>query len=242
MKNIVLLTVILIFGTTISFKSKDKMMSPPGTIKVKANFFVDKTEIRNIDWREYMYWSKQFFGEKSNKFLSTIPDTTIWKNEILERNQKQYLRHSAFRDYPVVGVSYEQAVLYCKWRSDRVNEMEYIRKTGVPFSSIQDIQYEKIPKVYKYRLPTEEEWINISNQKELIVQWDNIETEHKTYPIKNSKKKVIYCLTSNVSEMTSVNGVAMGGNWKGEEGLAVYKYDVVSNLVGFRCVCDKNIE
>ncbi len=33
-----------------------------------------------------------------------------------------YLRHPAFRDYPVVGVSWQQAVNFAKWRTERVNE------------------------------------------------------------------------------------------------------------------------
>jgi gliding motility-associated lipoprotein GldJ len=33
-----------------------------------------------------------------------------------------YLRHPAYQDYPVVGVSWRQATDFCVWRSDRVNE------------------------------------------------------------------------------------------------------------------------
>jgi gliding motility-associated lipoprotein GldJ len=39
-----------------------------------------------------------------------------------------YLRHPAYREYPVVGVSWLQATEYCKWRTDRVNEMIMVRE------------------------------------------------------------------------------------------------------------------
>ncbi|MDG1381327.1 MAG: SUMF1/EgtB/PvdO family nonheme iron enzyme, partial [Flavobacteriales bacterium] len=39
-----------------------------------------------------------------------------------------YLRHPAYRDYPVVGVSWLQANDFCKWRTDRVNEQIMVRE------------------------------------------------------------------------------------------------------------------
>jgi gliding motility-associated lipoprotein GldJ len=33
-----------------------------------------------------------------------------------------YFRHPSFNDYPVVGISWDQANEYCKWRTDRANE------------------------------------------------------------------------------------------------------------------------
>ena len=39
-----------------------------------------------------------------------------------------YLRHPAYRDYPVVGVNWLQANDYCAWRTDRVNEIILIRE------------------------------------------------------------------------------------------------------------------
>lgn len=35
---------------------------------------------------------------------------------------ENYLRHPAYREYPVVGVTWQQANDYCAWRTDRVNE------------------------------------------------------------------------------------------------------------------------
>ena len=36
---------------------------------------------------------------------------------------RAYYRHPSYDDYPVVGVSWEQVQEFCKWRSNRVNEM-----------------------------------------------------------------------------------------------------------------------
>src|SRR5690606_25586361 len=47
-------------------------------------------------------------------------------NETMTNN---YLRHPAFSDYPVVGVSWIQAVEFSKWRTDRVNEYQ-LEKEG----------------------------------------------------------------------------------------------------------------
>ena len=33
-----------------------------------------------------------------------------------------YLRHPGYAEYPVVGVNWIQAVQFCQWRTDRVNE------------------------------------------------------------------------------------------------------------------------
>ena len=41
----------------------------------------------------------------------------------------EYLRHPGYAEYPVVGVSWIQAVEYANWRTDRVNEM-YLEKEG----------------------------------------------------------------------------------------------------------------
>lgn len=40
---------------------------------------------------------------------------------------KNYLRFPAYNEYPVVGVSWEQANEYCAWRTDRVNEFILIQ-------------------------------------------------------------------------------------------------------------------
>src|SRR5699024_6749349 len=60
-----------------------------------------------------------------------VPDTLVWRTPLGEHKTftDNYLRHPAYQNYPVVGVSWIQAVEYSKWRSDRVNEL-YLEKEG----------------------------------------------------------------------------------------------------------------
>ena len=53
-----------------------------------------------------------------------IPDTLVWRTPLAynEPMVLGYFRAKAFNDYPVVGVSWEQANKYCRWRTDRANE------------------------------------------------------------------------------------------------------------------------
>lgn len=86
-----------------------------------ASFYMDEREIANIDWLEYLY-SVQ--ADSTREFVeSALPDTTVWANPMSFNDQyvDQYLRYPGFRMYPVVGVSWVQAVDYCKWRSAIVN-------------------------------------------------------------------------------------------------------------------------
>ena len=96
-----------------------------------SSFYMDETEISNIDYRQYLWWIQNTFGETYPEvWRRALPDTLVWREE-LEYNEplvELYLRHPAYDDYPVVGVSWVQATDYCKWRTDRVNEMILIEK------------------------------------------------------------------------------------------------------------------
>ena len=88
------------------------------------SFFMDESEIRNVDWREYLYWLQRAYPQNPEVYHSALPDTLVWRNEMAynEPFLENYLRHAAYSEYPVVGVSWIQANNYCKWRTDRVNE------------------------------------------------------------------------------------------------------------------------
>ncbi|MBO7056030.1 MAG: SUMF1/EgtB/PvdO family nonheme iron enzyme [Bacteroidales bacterium] len=95
-----------------------------------SSFYMDETEVRNLDYREYLYWTTRVFADNPYVYWSALPDTLVWRSKMSynEPYVQHYLRHPAFQNYPVVGVSWLQANDYCVWRTDRVNERILIRE------------------------------------------------------------------------------------------------------------------
>lgn len=131
---------VLIEGGTFTMgEVQDDVMFDWNTTPVKQqvrSFYMDETEVTNAEYLFYLQWMEKVFPPSDPNYkeiyLSALPDTLVWRdvlgnNELLTEN---YLRHPAYADYPVVGVSWLQANQYCKWRSDRVNE-KLLMKKGV---------------------------------------------------------------------------------------------------------------
>ena len=93
------------------------------------SFYMDETEVTNMMYMEYMDWLKNVFPPTQENFRNiyngAVPDTLVWRNRLgfNETMVNNYLRHPAYGNYPVVGVSWIQAVEFSKWRTDRVNEL-----------------------------------------------------------------------------------------------------------------------
>ncbi len=80
---------------------------------------------------------------RSNKIIAIYPDTLVWSRDFQfafnDPLVLKYFSHPGYADYPVVGVSWEQAMAFCAWRTQF-----YTTHT------LEDVQ--------SYRLPTESEW------------------------------------------------------------------------------------
>lgn len=106
------------------------------------SFYMDETEVSNQDYREFTYWLTRVYPGNKAKINSALPDTTVWREELAanEPYVENYFRHPAFSDYPVVGVTWEQANAYCAWRTDRVNEQILASKGIIAHDNTQSGQ------------------------------------------------------------------------------------------------------
>jgi len=95
-----------------------------------SSFFMDQTEVRNVDYREYLHWIQRVFIDYPEVYRNALPDTLVWRSALAynEPYVQYYFRHPAYNEYPVVGVNWLQANDYCVWRTDRVNEMRLIEE------------------------------------------------------------------------------------------------------------------
>lgn len=260
-------TLILLVFQILFFYSlfSQKRIVPPGTVKLNDSTYIDKFEVTNLNYREYMYWTAKKYGPKSPEFISILPDTTVWGTKTRLAYVSLYLRHPAYANYPVVGVTYEQAVKYCEWRTDRVNEYIYFKENKIkPGTDISNVQ---IPKRIKFRLPSRKEWeesaaydfprkIRKQLLKEKIALYEvykfnfgddyikaPVESEI-TVPVHSYSPNIIgiYHILGNVAEMIDEYGIAKGGSWRQRPEevtvLTDFRYYKPESWIGFRCVCD----
>lgn len=91
-------------------------------------------------------------GKPRQKFIvkydeKIYPDTLVWMRDFSysynEPMAKRYFAHPSFDNYPVVGVSWKQAIAFCSWRSHYLNSYLERKKKAVESD---------------FRLPTEAEW------------------------------------------------------------------------------------
>jgi formylglycine-generating enzyme required for sulfatase activity len=197
-------------------------VDPPGTIRIK-NIYIDKMEIQNIHWLEYMYYASQELDSMARRGL--WPDSANFWFEAPSRKNE-----------PVVFISYEQAMEYCAWRSKVVSKGFGRRVT--------------------YRLPTEQEWIEVAREllridergvlkdvEKTIRKLKGKSGEYKVLGLEDPKDDV-HNFFDNVSEMMLEKGLAKGSNNLDVSTDLVKSvnqrlvYDKPNAYVGFRCVAE----
>ncbi len=124
---------VFVQGGTFTMGAKDEDVmgdwnNVPRRVTVPS-FFIDETEVANVHYREYLYWLGNAIPD-TTVIKRALPDTLVWREELAfnEPYVEYYFRYPSYNYYPVVGVSWEQAHDFCKWRTDRVNELALVKE------------------------------------------------------------------------------------------------------------------
>ena len=134
-------------GGSFTVGEKDEFLTAPRNNETRtltvSSFYMDKYEITNLNWNEYLHWLDFVFGAVAPEIVDKArPDHKVWREDLAYNDpyEDNYFEHPAFSFYPVVGVTWEQAMAYAQWRTDRVNEMALINAGAIVVPPFGDLQ------------------------------------------------------------------------------------------------------
>ena len=125
-------------------------------VKVNESLYASKYEVSNAEYRNFLEALKLKEAPLAEKYKV---DSAKWITYGYGGPMGQYYHlHAAYKNYPVVCVSYESALAYCEWLTEQYNADEK----------------RKFKKV-RFVLPTEEEWMATANggNKNKMYPWSN---------------------------------------------------------------------
>jgi formylglycine-generating enzyme required for sulfatase activity len=234
-----------------SFTAKDVESN---FVKINDSLFVYPTETTNSMYQLFLNALKE--ANKTAELKTAAINNEGWLNGpvSIESYVTLYSTDPKFKEYPVVNITHEAAVLFCEWYTEMYNAQS-------------GRKYKKV----KFHLPTNEEWIaatkpgvegnlfstgkSVRNEKGIylcnyrqtevkearIEQTDNADI---TTPAKSYWPNSIgvYNLSGNVAEMLITKGLSKGGSFKTTvdelEVEAVSSYEGSSSDLGFRVFMD----
>ena len=239
---------------------------PYSMVQYQKQKFIDETEVTVEQWGEFV-----FNGHGEHKPDSVISSRFAYHQLFYPTNepdsmyqafgkidyyqlpvQKTYfdtLNYAELRnilDYPISGISYENAKAYCNWRTEKYNELRTPHTDQQIVFTLPDSVFLK-PLVSVHGQ-------NKHERKEPIANFQSAEYEQQ----RDAKNKLIfnqigiqpvkatalqpndygvYGLQGNVAEMTNEKGLAYGGSYLTDnETIQGITYTRSETWLGFRCV------
>jgi len=110
-------------------------------------FYMFPYEVSNGQYLEFLNDLK---SKNDTTWKMAMPDTLVWRDKLAfnEPYVEYYLRHPAYSNYPVVGITQKLSIKYCEWLTEKYN-------------GNAKRKYKKV----KFRLPTKYEWYAAASYK-----------------------------------------------------------------------------
>jgi formylglycine-generating enzyme required for sulfatase activity len=128
------------------------------TVSCQA-FYIKKTEVTNEEYKVFLNDLKK--QGKMDEYKIAYPDSTKWlnRNAYMQPYMEFYFSHPAYDNYPVVNISRQGAILYCKWLTEKFNAK--IKNKNKYFND--------------FRLPCAEEWMLAAKggHNDAIYPWES---------------------------------------------------------------------
>lgn len=216
------------------------------TVQNVNEFYILKTEVSNLDYRTFL---KSFNDKNSEEYNSVLPDTTVWSNKISQNQSyvNQYFRYPGFSNYPVVGVSFQNALNYCKWLEGKINaELNEGEKVTIKLPS--EIEWIRAARGEKHNQSYPWEGSGLRDKKGGYLANYRKENQHLhaamiiTAETKSYRPNEfgVYQMCGNLAEMLEEPNKVKGGSWNmSANSLKIDEAETVnypSNNVGFRPV------
>jgi hypothetical protein len=151
--------VILIFFSGFLIHAQNPLKYTTNVVSVDdvdaPGFYLSDRPITNREYLTYLLWTINTYENYPFTVIEALPGlqekevTGFFDGFIFSENPfmfyserapdvvKNYLFNPRYIDYPVVGLTWQQAMNFCKWLADRYNEFVLIKKGYLEFSMDQ---------------------------------------------------------------------------------------------------------
>lgn len=239
MKNfIAILCALLLLSFSINKSNNPKDFNKQFS-KINDNLFVGKYEVSNLDYRTFL--DELIKNNQLEIYIKSLPDSTVWTKDSRsnEAMVRYYFRHLAYENYPVVGISYENAMDYCNWLTMKYNNDKKRKYKKVVFQLLSKrdwmyaasagdssrtfpwgsgfIQNNRKQDLCNYRHATM--MYDSSSKKHIEVKENNTHSESKTSSFTSNVEAYfpntfgLYNMSGNVAEMVAEKGLVKGGSY-----------------------------
>ena len=224
------------------------------TLAINPRLCIDITEVPGYMYKDYLATVAEKDGVNSSSFIQKKPAFEKWRDLFEDLDaatiEEKFFESDEFALMPLVGITRKQAEDFCVWRTERLE---------AELSTMSKRDRAQFPKKFRFRLPTANEWSRIrflTQQKPMMKQLERIASGNmkafkfnkaklinnndriaNVYEVKDPKIGFFNVL-NNVSEMTSEDGIAVGGSWFEANEKANYQqtfiYQGAEAWLGFR--------